>query len=141
MEAYQLDAKDLIPILQEQIRSGGIGRLGVTGTSMQPLLRNGKDSVLLSAAGAPRKNDILLYRRKNGQYVLHRVVKSGDTLLCCGDNQWQTEPVLPEQVIAKVCGYYREDKKYPVAGFVYWCYVNHLPLRRLCLRLIAWLYK
>ena len=142
MQTFSLNAEELIPILQEQLQSGGAARLGVTGTSMMPLLRNGKDSVLLCPADAPKKGDILLYRRKNGHYVLHRVVGLGETtLLCCGDNQWAKEPVLPEQALAKVCAYYRGDKKHPVSGFCYWCYVNHLPLRRLCLRLISWLYK
>ena len=140
MQTLELKMEDLIPLLQEQLSSGANARLLVTGTSMQPLLRNKKDSVLLCAPQRPKKGHILLYRRPGGQYVLHRVVALGETtLLCCGDNQWRKEPILPQQVEATVCAYYRGEKKRPVSGFLYGCYVNHLPLRRLFCRLRDWL--
>lgn len=136
METLELKTEDLIPLLQEQLTSGGTARLGVTGTSMLPLLRNGKDSVLLCPVHTPKKGDILLYRRSSGQYVLHRVVALEETtLLCCGDNQWRKEPILPEQAEALVCGYYRGDKHRSISGFGYKFYVNLLPLRRIFCRL------
>ncbi len=135
MKALELKTEDLIPLLLEQLSSGN-ARLGVTGTSMLPLLRAGQDSVLLCSPESPKKGDILLYRRKNGQCVLHRVVGLSETkMLCCGDNQWRKEPVLPEQALAKVCAYWRGDKKRPVSGFGYKFYVNLLPLQRLFCRL------
>ena len=137
MQAMELNMEALTPLLE----TGAKVRLQVTGTSMQPLLRNGKDSVLLCSPNNPKKGDILLYQRQGSRFVLHRVVALGETtLLCCGDNQWRKEPILPQQVIATVCAYCREEKEYPVKGFVYWCYVNHLPLRRLFCRLRDWLF-
>lgn len=128
--------EQLMPMLKEQLDSGATVRLQITGTSMLPLLRNGKDSVLLRTACPPKKGDIILYQRKNGRYVLHRIVGfSGENFLCCGDNQWRKETVRPEQVQAAVCGYFRESKEYGVHRFLYQRYVNHLILRRFFCRL------
>ena len=142
MQTLELKTENLIPLLQEQLASGATVGLGVTGTSMQPMLRNGKDSVLLRPVDAPKKGDILLYRRKSGQYVLHRVVALGEiTLLCCGDNQWRKEPILPEQAIAVVCAYRRGEKEKSLSTLGYKFYVSLLPLRRIFCRLRDWLFR
>ena len=140
MQILELQSNDLMDIVQSQLAAGTKVRIGVTGTSMTPMLRHGKDSVLLCPPDAPKKGDILLYRRGD-RYVLHRVVGFGETtLLCCGDNQWRKEPILPTHVDGVVCGYYRGEKKRPVSGFWYQIYVNLLPLRRIYCRLRDWLF-
>lgn len=49
--------------------------LTVTGNSMLPFLADGRDRVVLQRIEKrPKKGDIIFYRRKNGAYVLHRVV-------------------------------------------------------------------
>lgn len=56
----------------------------VAGNSMEPFLKNGRDQVYLVK---PEQNtqyqpgDIVLFQRKNGQYVLHRIAMASDTLL------------------------------------------------------------
>lgn len=141
MQVLEISMDELMPLLQAQLASGVNPRLTVTGTSMQPMLRNRKDSVLLCPAADPKKGDILLYRRKNGSYVLHRVIGfSGNALLCCGDNQWCKEEVSREQVEATVCGYYRDETKKSLTTFGYKFYVNLLPLRRLYCHLRDWLF-
>lgn len=141
MQFSQMSMEDLMPLLREQL-NGGTARLGITGTSMRPMLRNGKDSVLLRSAQAPKKGDILLYHRQNGRYVLHRIVSiEENTYLCCGDNQWRKEKVTPEQIDALVCGYYRDEKKRNLDSFCYRFYVNLLPLRRLYCRLRDFLFS
>ena len=127
---------ELMPLIQEQLASGGKARLNVTGTSMTPFLQNGKDGVLLAPADHPKTRDIILYRRPSGRYVLHRIIRRyEDYCLCCGDNQWFLETVSLHQVEAVVCARYRNEKREALKGFRYWCYVNHLPLRRLYCRL------
>ena len=55
--------------------------LVITGNSMYPFLRHGRDTVYLQKVQRPlKKGDMVLYRRKNGQYILHRIVFAGDTL-------------------------------------------------------------
>lgn len=80
------------------------------GNSMQPLLQNGKNPVvLLPVTERLQKGDVPFYRRENGQYVLHRIVrvrKNGYD--CCGDNQSAIEKgVRDDMILAKMAGFYR----------------------------------
>ena len=54
-------------IIREVLASGGEFRMYPHGTSMRPLLRQGRDSVVLETLErAPKKNDILF---RKSQYV------------------------------------------------------------------------
>ena len=101
-----------MPLILEQIGQGHSVRLYPKGTSMRPMLRQGIDSVELSPVqGKLKKYDLPLYRRDNGQYVLHRILKVGDTYTCIGDNQFEYEPgVRQDQLLAVVTGFYRGEK-------------------------------
>ena len=59
--------------LQEQ----GFVVVPISGTSMWPLLQEGKSRVQIVARDKRqlRKGDIVLYRRCDGTFVLHRIVK------------------------------------------------------------------
>ncbi|HNZ50643.1 MAG TPA: S24/S26 family peptidase, partial [Bacilli bacterium] len=74
------------------------------GTSMLPLIREGLDSVKLVAINDNiKKYDVLLYKRNNHQFVLHRVVKvHHDSYDFMGDNQWVIEKnIKRSQIIAR----------------------------------------
>lgn len=116
--------EQLMPLIREQLEAGRSVRFAPRGTSMLPMLRQGKDKVVLSSvSGALRKYDIPLYQRDNGQYVLHRVVKAGDTYTCIGDNQYEREPgIRQDQVIAVVTAFTRGDREIPVTDPGYRCY-------------------
>ena len=104
MEVRRIPMEQLAPLLEEQLRRGR-ATLPVTGSSMLPMLRGGRDVVELAALeGAPTRGDVLFYRRANGQYVLHRLIRmeDADTCLMCGDNQWQRELLPVGAVIARV---------------------------------------
>ena len=46
---------------------------------MFPLLKDNRDSFKLEKiTSKPKKKDIVLYKRDNGQYVLHRIIKEKD---------------------------------------------------------------
>ena len=47
------------------------------GTSMLPLIRENRDLIIIEKKGRERlkKYDVVLYKRANGQYVLHRIIK------------------------------------------------------------------
>ncbi len=76
----------------------------VQGVSMRPFLRNGDFAYLVALPDKVKKGDILLFRRKNGQYILHRVykIRKDGLYLMLGDSQQVPEPVLPDQLRAKV---------------------------------------
>ena len=60
MQNKQFEMSELYGVILEVIESGGEFRLFPRGTSMRPLLREGKDSVLLRKADTVKKHDICL---------------------------------------------------------------------------------
>ena len=60
--------RELAPLLNDCMAQGVDVTIPVTGTSMLPLLREGRDRVVLTRAdtAALKKGDIPLYRRRNG---------------------------------------------------------------------------
>lgn len=126
-----------MPLIQEQLDRGQTVRFSPRGTSMLPMLRQGLDTVTLSPAPERlRKFDLPLYRRENGQYVLHRVIRAGSAYTCMGDNQFAPEPgVGHDQVIALVTAFSRDGREYSVHSPAYWFYCRlwHFsrPVRRL----------
>lgn len=104
MEVRRISMENLAPLLEEQLHHGS-ATLPVTGSSMLPMLRNGRDIVeLVPLDGTPHRGDVLFYRRPSGQYVLHRLIRMEDarTCLICGDNQWERELLSLDRVIARV---------------------------------------
>ncbi|MGM9533790.1 MAG: S24/S26 family peptidase, partial [Intestinibacter sp.] len=89
--------KDLVPIMEEVIQSGGSCKLKVTGYSMTPTLRHLKDSVVLVSPEKrqPKKNEIVFIKRDTGKHVLHRIRKIIDdqSFIMNGDAQQWTEVV------------------------------------------------
>lgn len=112
---------------------------------MLPMLRQGIDSVVLSPiSGKLKKYDLPLYRRKNGQFVLHRIVKAGDSYTCIGDNQFQYEQGLShDQMIGVVTSFYRGKKAISCTAMSYrmYCRLWHYsrPLRHFFRKILAWL--
>lgn len=104
---------DTIDLIEEVLASGGEFRMFPRGTSMLPLIVQGEDSVVLRRSDKPLvKNDIAFYKRDNGQFVLHRIVKvSRDGIYTmCGDNQTVLEPgIRPDQIIGYVSDIYKKD--------------------------------
>lgn len=75
------------------------------GVSMMPLLRQHTDLLIIGPppAGRLRMWDVPLYKRDNGQYVMHRVlwVRKHDYIIC-GDNQWWPERGITDRHIIGV---------------------------------------
>lgn len=99
-------------LLQEDPRAENLPLL-ISGGSMTPFLIGGRDTVFLSRPEGPvKRGDILLYLRRGGGYVLHRVyrVREGSYTML-GDAQTLPEPgILPEQVIARVTQVQRKGR-------------------------------
>ena len=98
-----------MPLIQERLAAGDRVSFYPRGTSMLPMLRQGRDSVELSPLPQKlKKYDLPMYRRDNGQFVLHRVVAVSDSCTCMGDNQFEPEPGLRhDQMIALVTAFTR----------------------------------
>ncbi len=93
--------------------SGGEFTLFPRGTSMLPLIVEGRDSVTIIKAEKYRVGDIVFYRRESGGYILHRIIgEESGTFTMCGDNQLLPERgIKPEQIIAKVKFLTRKGEK------------------------------
>ena len=83
---------EVYPFLVEAIKDGGQFVLFPRGTSMRPTIIQGEDCVVLVEVEQLSKYDIVLYTRKSGQFVLHRImnIKDGQYIMC-GDNQHDFE--------------------------------------------------
>ena len=134
MDMFKIPMEELVELLKIQLEQGGRAELTVTGSSMHPLYHNHRDKVILTTRTA-KKPDVILYRRDNGAYILHRIVRvKGDMFIVTGDNQWQLENVRPDQVLAVVDGWYHKGKYHTLNELWYKLYVcfwvGLLPLRR-----------
>lgn len=132
--------EELMPIFREQLNAGKNVWFSPRGISMLPMLRQGVDSVMLSpVTGRLKKYDLPLYRRDDGKYILHRIVKVGRTYTCIGDNQFELEPgVRKDQLIAVVTAFTRGKKLHSVKepGYRLYCRVWHYS--RGIRRLLRW---
>lgn len=149
MEKKTVRLSELLPIIEETLASGGTVKLPITGTSMLPLLRAGRDTVTLSpVTGDLQKFDIPFYRRRDGAFVLHRIVTCAEdnTYTLCGDNQWVLEKdIRAEQIIGVVSAITRNGKTFSVNSKKYKRYVRiwHrlLPVRKYIVKLRGKLQK
>lgn len=107
----QIKIEEMMPVIKEVLDSGATFRFYPKGQSMLPTIVEKKDSVVLASPEGIGLYDAVLYRRNNGQFVLHRIVAVNETTFdMCGDAQTDIEKNVPKSsVIAKVCAIYKED--------------------------------
>ncbi len=135
----------LEPLIRERLEAGQQVRFSPMGTSMLPMLREGRDSVVLSPPPEKlRRFDLALYRRDSGAYVLHRITEVEETYTCMGDNQFVSEHGLRhDQIIALVTGFRRNGRDHTVTepGYRLYCHLWHhsRPVRRFWRRGMGWL--
>ena len=122
--------------MKEVFDSGGEFTFVPNGTSMLPLIRPGQDSVTLASATSAKKGDIIFYRRDNGQFVLHRVVKvCKKGYIMCGDNQCVLEKYINNNnILARVNEISRDGVSINFDSPKYKSYVRSLPFKRFKMR-------
>ncbi|MBQ7999970.1 MAG: S24/S26 family peptidase [Ruminococcus sp.] len=97
------------------------------GVSMWPMIRNGKDSVLIEPVdGRLSKYDIPLYKDRLGRYVIHRIIEVTDTgYIICGDGLFEKEyDITDANIIGIVAGFFRKEKFIPCTSKGYMFYVK-----------------
>ena len=140
-----LRLEQLLPLMQEFLEKGKSVTFSPRGVSMLPMLRQGRDTVTISPiSGNLKKYDLPLYRRDDGHFVLHRVVKVGETYACIGDNQFEVERgVRHDQMIGVVTSFCRDGKAYSVNDLRYRLYCgiwyHSRDLRHFYRRGIGWI--
>lgn len=129
------------PVIDEAFEKGESFTFTPNGVSMLPFIKGGQTRVTIEKyTGGARKYDIVFYVRDDGKYVMHRIIKSFNTIHndgygVCGDNQWWVEMVKDEQIFAIVTSVDGKEEK---GGFIY---LSTLPLRRFIIHVIKYIKK
>ena len=83
----------------------------VHGDSMMPLLHNHRDTVYVEPSDVCRPLDVVLYRRANGQLVLHRLLsRNGNVCTVCGDNDFVRETIDVSQILGVMTAFTRNGR-------------------------------
>lgn len=141
----QVDTFEYVSVLKELVEEGREVSMLISGSSMSPFLCHGRDRVFFKAPDRPlRVGDVVFYRRRSGQFVLHRVCKVKDGgFFIVGDAQTVIEgPVSREQIFALVTKVQRKGRLLGPGDF-WWeffarVWVRLIPLRPLLIRLYGW---
>ena len=120
----QADIQD--PTIEEALKNNGFVMSTVVGVSMLPTLRQNRDRVIIEVLqGKLEKYDIALYKRWDGQYVLHRVLDvRKDHYVIRGDNTYVDEHISIENVKGVVTHFVRGGKMVDVTDSGYLNYVK-----------------
>ena len=130
--------EELQSIISETLETKGAVTFTANGSSMLPAIRGGLDRVTIETLlETPKIGDVIFYRRKNGAYILHRVISVKDgTFTFCGDNQFIREKgIAREQLIGIVTAVERNGKELDLNSFSAKAYRFFLPCRRFLLRI------
>ena len=107
------------------------------GISMRPMLCQ-ENGILVLRRKEPdercRKNDVVLFKRDNGQYVLHRILKVREKdYWIVGDNCYSGENIREEQVLGVLTNFTRKGRSFSVENRWYklyvWLWCDPWPLR------------
>ena len=115
---------------EEYLDKNGVMTYTNRGTSMLPLLKQGRDLFTVRKKGAQRckKYDVVLYRRPPDKYVLHRIVEvRSDSYVILGDNCLNKEfGITDDDIIGVMTGYVRKGKEHNIKEFGYWLYSRYI---------------
>ncbi len=134
----------IVQLMEVAFSEGKTATLTASGNSMLPLLHSGIDSVIFGPCDNPeelKRLDVPLYRRPDGRYVMHRIVKvNKDSFDMCGDGQREIEKGVPKSAVkAKAVGFIRKGREFSVTSRKYrlysfiWCAI--IPLRGIAFKL------
>ena len=128
-----LDTEAFLDTVCELLRQGQTDvAIPVAGGSMVPFLHHGDTVCLNLLDSAPKRGDVVLYRRESGRYILHRIyrMRRDGSVLMVGDAQQEIE-ILPsrDMICARVTSARHQGKLCQPGQLRWWFY------RRVWLRL------
>ena len=127
---------------EEILAKDGVLVYKTRGVSMEPMLRQDRDLVVIRIPSSRlKKNDVALYKRGDS-YVLHRVIDVRDGFyLIRGDNTYAIEKVPDSDVIGVLTEFNRKGKLYKADDVRYLRYVRcrnaMYPLRAAAVRSVG----
>jgi hypothetical protein len=135
-ELHVMSSEVLMPRICALLEDGYTVPLVISGGSMTPFLIHERDTVFLSPPDRIfKRGDMILYRRGNGQYVLHRVYAVEPQGYCLvGDAQSVLEHgIRHDQVIAWVSAVNRKGK-IQKPGCFWWDFFEKVWIRMIPVR-------
>lgn len=114
--------------IEQQLTEEGQIFTVLHGVSMWPMIRNGKDPVLLRPLHDLRPttalpHDVVAYRKED-RYVVHRVLKvMPDHYIIRGDNCMNLERVPHDHVFAILTHWWHDGREHTINDRSYRCYV------------------
>ena len=138
-----VDTREYVGMLKELSEEGKEVSMLVFGSSMAPFLIHARDMIYFKKPDRElQKGDIVFFRRKSGQFVMHRIWKiRPEGYYIVGDAQTQIEgPVKREQIFALITKVRRKEKWLEPGDF-WWEFFEHVWLHMIPLRRgIMWCY-
>lgn len=130
--------------IENVIKKQGTFISTTVGLSMFPMLRDRRDVIVVKPANRRLKRyDVPLYRRDDGVYVLHRIIKAeNDSYVIIGDNCINKEyGITDEQILGVLSGFYRNSKyidceKSVLYKIYYHIWCDALPVRVFLIRCV-----
>ena len=103
---------ELVTDIKKVLDEKGVYVSKTMGNSMEPMLVQGRDTVIIKKPVFPlKKFDVPVYRRKD-HYTMHRIIKvTPKGYVICGDNRPDREYDITEKDIVGVLeGFYQGDR-------------------------------
>lgn len=131
-----VDTREYLSAMENLIVQGETVSIPVSGFSMNPFLADKRDAVLVKRPERDlKRGDIVLYKRRNGQYILHRIWRvKREGYFMVGDAQTGIEgPIKHDQIIGLVEKIRRKGKWIDETDFL-WKFFEKIWIRILPLR-------
>ena len=116
-------ATELFENVRQFLHDGCFASFTVTGNSMWPFLRHGKDHVVLEPCPeeALKKGDIVLFMPEQGRYLLHRIDWVRDRQFrTAGDGNCFRDGIFNQNcVVGRVVTVVRKGKEISCANWIY----------------------
>lgn len=105
MDKSIVSTQEIFPLIHEVLDQGKKVKFMVSGTSMLPWIGDNKDQVLVTGiqSQVPKVGDIVLFRDKSGEYILHRIIKkTKGSYLTMGDACYRTDGFVNQSMLIGV---------------------------------------
>ena len=127
--AMKLSNKIFFAEVEELLKAGEQVTILVRGNSMRPLLRDGRDKVVLRRCTDTdiRKGAVMLFRYR-GAHIMHRVVKiEGDVVIFEGDGNFKMQEIaMRRDIVAVVEAVVRPSGRRIECRGRHWRLMSHL---------------
>ena len=112
--AMQISNDIFFAEVERLLGEGGEVVITIRGNSMQPMLRDSRDKVVLRRYGGDelQRGDVMLFRYRGG-YVLHRVVSiNGERIVFAGDGNYKLyELATTKDIVARMVAYCKDGRR------------------------------